>query len=123
MAETGSLTGAPLTGGYQSSETAGHPTRLQKWRKNKRGVDAGHEAHYDLRGTMKCYFWIRTRLLLWQARCGFAVIGAWFVLDTLIFRHAGGLSYHRAILNAVYLEEGDWGTVFVLEASGCSLAL
>jgi len=58
---------------------------LQKWQKNKRGMHAGREAHYGLRGTMKRYFWIGARLFLRQARWGFAVIGAWFLLGTLIF--------------------------------------
>lgn len=56
---------------------------------------------------MKRYFWIRVRLFLRQARWGFAVIGAWFLLGMLIFRYAGGLSYRHAILNAIYLERSD----------------
>lgn len=54
---------------------------------------------------MKRHFWIRAKLFLRQARWGFAVIGAWFLLGTLIFRYAGGLRFQDAILNAVYLKK------------------
>src|SRR5215470_9927226 len=54
---------------------------------------------------MKRYFSIRARLFWRQARWGFAVIGTWFLLGMLIFRHGGGLSYRDAILNAIYLEK------------------
>lgn len=70
-------------------------------------VDAGHVGQYDLQHTMKRYFWIRARLFLRRARWGFAVIGTWFLLGMLTFRHAGGLSYRDAILNAIYLEKSD----------------
>jgi hypothetical protein len=56
---------------------------------------------------MKRYFWIRTKLFFRQARWGFLVIGAWFLMGTLVFRYSTGLSYHDAILNAVYLERSD----------------
>ena len=62
---------------------------------------------------MRRYFWIRVKLFLRQARWGFALIAAWFLLGMLIFRHAGGLSYHDAILNAVYLEKSA-GTLWEL---------
>jgi len=39
---------------------------------------------------MNRHFWIRAKLFLRQARWGFAVIGAWFLLGTLIFRYSGG---------------------------------
>src|SRR6202049_5055896 len=54
---------------------------------------------------MKRHFWIRARLFLRQARWGFAVIGTWFLLGTLIFRYVGGLRFQDAILNAVYLKK------------------
>lgn len=54
---------------------------------------------------MERYFWIRARLFLRQARWGFAVIGTWFLLGTLIFRYVGGLHFQDAILNAIYLEK------------------
>ena len=63
---------------------------------------------------MKRRFWIRTRLFLRQARWGFAVIGAWFLLGTLIFRHPGGLSYREAILNAIYVKKSAAGEVWEL---------
>lgn len=56
---------------------------------------------------MKRYFWIRLRLFFRQARWGFALIGAWFLLGMVIFRQAGGLSYRDALLNAVYLEKSE----------------
>src|SRR5215472_7601052 len=56
---------------------------------------------------MKRYFWIRAKLFWRQARWGLAVIGVWFLLGMLIFRHAGGLSYRDAVLNAIYLEKSD----------------
>jgi voltage-gated potassium channel len=56
---------------------------------------------------MERYFWIRARLFLRQARWGFAVIGTWFLLGTLIFRYAGGLHFQDAVLNAIYLEKSD----------------
>jgi len=56
---------------------------------------------------MKRYFWIRARLFFRQARWGFAVIGAWFLLGALIFRYVGGLGFRDAILNAVYLKKSD----------------
>ena len=56
---------------------------------------------------MKRHFWIRVRLFLRRARWGFAVIAAWFLLGMLVFRHAGGLSYPDAFLNAVYLKKSD----------------
>jgi TrkA-N domain len=54
---------------------------------------------------MKRSFWIRAKLFLRQARWGFAVIAAWFLLGTVIFRHVAGLSYADALLNAVYLKK------------------
>lgn len=54
---------------------------------------------------MRRHFWIRGRLFLRQTRWGFAVIGTWFLLGTLIFRYAGGLHFQDAILNAVYLKK------------------
>lgn len=54
---------------------------------------------------MRRYFWIRTRLFLRQARWGFALISAWFLLGTLVFHYAGGLRFRDAVLNAVYLEK------------------
>jgi len=54
---------------------------------------------------MKRHFWIRTKLFLRQARWGFALIGSWFLLGTLIFRYAGGLRFGDAILNAIYLKK------------------
>lgn len=62
---------------------------------------------------MKRYFSIRLRLFFRQARWGFALIGAWFLLGALIFRHFGGLSYRDAFWNAVYLEKSD-GTIWEL---------
>jgi hypothetical protein len=56
---------------------------------------------------MKRHFWIRAKLFFRQARWGFAVIGTWFLLGTLVFRYAGGLSFRDAILNAVYLKKND----------------
>jgi len=56
---------------------------------------------------MKRYFWIRAKLFWRQARWGLAVIGVWFLLGMVIFRHAGGLSYRDAVLNAIYLEKSD----------------
>ena len=56
---------------------------------------------------MKRHSWIRAKLFLRQARWGFAVIGTWFLLGTLVFRYAGGLSFRDAILNAVYLKKND----------------
>lgn len=56
---------------------------------------------------MERYFWIRARLFLRQARWGFAVIGTWFLLGTLIFRYAGGFDFQDAVLNAIYLEKSD----------------
>jgi len=60
-----------------------------------------------MQATMKRYFWIRARLFFRRARWGFLVIGAWFVLGTIVFRYAGGLSYRDAILNAVYLQKSN----------------
>jgi len=54
---------------------------------------------------MKRHFWIRAKLFFRQARWGFALIGAWFLLGTLTFRYAGGLAFRDAILNAVYLKK------------------
>jgi len=54
---------------------------------------------------MKRHFWIRARLFLRQARWGFALIGTWFLLGTLIFRFSGGLPLQEALLNAVYLKK------------------
>src|SRR6266403_3353882 len=54
---------------------------------------------------MNRQFWIRAKLFLRQARWGFAVIGTWFLLGTLVFRYAGGLGLQDAILNAVYLKK------------------
>jgi hypothetical protein len=54
---------------------------------------------------MKRHFWIRARLFLRRARWGFAVIGTWFLLGTLVFRYAAGLRFQDAILNAVYLKK------------------
>lgn len=62
---------------------------------------------------MKRYFWVRSRLFLRQARWGFALIGAWFLLGLLIFRWVGRLSYPDAFLNAVYLEKSP-GTLWDL---------
>ena len=56
---------------------------------------------------MNRYFWIRARLFLRRARWGFAVIAAWFLLGMLVFRHAGGLTYPDALLNAIYLKKSD----------------
>jgi TrkA-N domain len=56
---------------------------------------------------MNRHFWIRVKLFFRQARWGFAVIGAWFLLGTLVFRYAGGLRFPDAILNAVYLKRSD----------------
>jgi len=54
---------------------------------------------------MKRHFWIRAKLFLRQARWGFAVIGTWFLLGTMVFRYASGLGLQDAILNAVYLKK------------------
>jgi hypothetical protein len=54
---------------------------------------------------VKRHFWIRAKLFLRRARWGFAVIAAWFLLGTLVFRYAGGLGLEDAILNAVYLKK------------------
>ena len=54
---------------------------------------------------MNRHFRIRAKLFLRQARWGFAVIGTWFLLGTLVFRYAGGLGLQDAILNAVYLKK------------------
>ncbi|HUL34459.1 MAG TPA: NAD(P)-binding protein [Candidatus Eisenbacteria bacterium] len=62
---------------------------------------------------MKRYFWIRTKLFVRQARWGFVLISAWFLLGLLIFRHVGGLSFRDAFLNAVYLEKSS-GTLWEL---------
>jgi hypothetical protein len=56
---------------------------------------------------MKRHFWIRAKLFFRQARWGFAVIGTWFLLGTLVFRYAGGLRFQDAILNAFYLKKSD----------------
>jgi TrkA-N domain len=56
---------------------------------------------------MKRHFWIRARLFLRQTRWGFAAIGTWFLLGTLIFRYAGGLRFQDAILDAIYLKKSD----------------
>jgi hypothetical protein len=56
---------------------------------------------------MKRHLWIRAKLFLRQARWGFAVIGTWFLLGTLIFRYAGGLRFQDAILKAVYPKKND----------------
>jgi hypothetical protein len=54
---------------------------------------------------VKRHFSIRAKLFLRRARWGFAVIAAWFLLGTLVFRYAGGLGLEDAILNAVYLKK------------------
>src|SRR5215470_3942334 len=54
---------------------------------------------------MNRYFWIRAKLFFRLARWGFAVILAWFLLGTLIFRQMAGLRYSDAFLNAIYLEK------------------
>ncbi len=54
---------------------------------------------------MNRHFWIRAKLFLRQARWGFAVIGTWFLLGTLVFRYGGALGLQDAILNAVYLKK------------------
>jgi len=64
---------------------------------------------------MKRYFWIRMKLFFRQARWGFLLIGVWFLLGTLVFRHAAGLGYRDAILNAMYLEKSG-GQVWDLYA-------
>jgi len=56
---------------------------------------------------MKRYFWIRLKLFFRQARWGFLLIGAWFLLGTMVFRQSSRLSHRNAILNAVYLEKSD----------------
>ena len=54
---------------------------------------------------MKGYTRIRMRLFLRQARWGFALIGAWFLLGALLFHYRGGLPVWDAIINAVYLRK------------------
>jgi hypothetical protein len=62
---------------------------------------------------MKRYFWIRLRLFLRQARWGFGLMAAWFLLGTFLFHFAEGLNFRDAVLNAVYLEKSP-GNVWEL---------
>lgn len=54
---------------------------------------------------MKRYLWIRAKLFWRQVRWGVVVIVGWFLLGTLIFRHAAGLGLKEALLNAIYLKK------------------
>jgi hypothetical protein len=54
---------------------------------------------------MKRYFWIRSRLFLRQARWGFGLIAAWFLLGTILFHFAEVLNARDAILNACIWEK------------------
>jgi len=67
---------------------AGSPVYEEDWQTaRRRGTrHAGREAHYDLRGTLKTLLLDPWAAVFAAARWGFAVIGAWFLLGTLIFR-------------------------------------
>jgi hypothetical protein len=63
------------------------------------------EPHRICGRAMKRYFWIRLKIFWRQARWGFALIAAWFLLGVLLFRYAEGLPFRDALWSAVYLEK------------------
>ena len=52
---------------------------------------------------MHRFFWIRIALFLRQSRWGFAMLGLWFAIGTILFYRVEHLSLSEAFLNAVYL--------------------
>ena len=51
---------------------------------------------------MRRFFWIRLILFLWQSRWGFALIGLWFALGTVVFHLWEHLPLGESFLNAIY---------------------
>src|ERR1700682_400340 len=52
---------------------------------------------------MRRFFWIRLRIFLRQSRWGFALLGLWFAMGTILFQHFEKLRLAEAFLSAVYL--------------------
>jgi hypothetical protein len=64
---------------------------------------------------MRRFFWIRLTLFLRQCRWGFALLGLWFALGTIVFYRVEQLPLSEAFLNAIYLRVQP-GSLWVLYA-------
>jgi glutamyl-tRNA reductase len=52
---------------------------------------------------MRRFLWIRFRILVRQSRWGFALLGLWFAMGTMLFFHYEKLPISDALLSALYL--------------------